>query len=172
MFRIISLSLAAMTMIGATLVGASQAGAITVSSERRTVTNEAALAMIAACKAYAVKNKWNISIAVVDSMGNLVAYERMDGASVIAQQASPLKAKTALRWRRPSKVIAERFTAGSEEAVWLGDFPVQGGLPIIVDGKAIGGIAGAGASSAQDEECALEGLKAVLGPNPAMQETR
>jgi glc operon protein GlcG len=149
-----------------------QAGAVTVSLERRTVTNEAALAMIGACKAMAKKNNWNLAIAVVDHAGNLVAYERMDGASVIATQAAPLKAKTSVRWRRPSKVIAERFAQGSEEAIWLGDFAVQGGLPIIVEGKAIGAIAAGGAMSAQDEECALEGLKAVLGPNPAMQETR
>jgi uncharacterized protein GlcG (DUF336 family) len=155
-----------------TVLALAPANAATVSVERKTVTNEAALAMIAACKAMAKKNNWNIAISVVDHAGNLVAFERLDGASVIAVSATALKARTAVRWRRPSKVIADRVAQGSEEPILLGDFAVQGGLPIIVDGKAVGAIAAGGVSSAQDEQCALEGLKAVLGPNPPLQEMR
>jgi glc operon protein GlcG len=159
---------AAMLILGP----ATEGRAITVSVAKPTVTHEAARVMIDVCKAIAAKNDWKIAFAVVDQAGNLVAYEHMDGASVIAQQAAPAKARAALRWRRPSKLIEDRFAEGSREAVWLGDFAVQGGLPIIADGKAIGGFSASGVDSADGENCAREGLKAVLGNNPLVQETR
>jgi glc operon protein GlcG len=160
--------LTALLMLGM----AGETNAVTVSMDRPTVTVEAARAMIEVCKAIARTNNWTIAFAVVDQTGAVVAYEHMDGASVIAQTAAPAKARAALRWRRPSKVIEDRVAQGSKEAVWLGDFAVQGGLPIIVDGKAIGGISASGVDSADGERCALEGLKAVLGNTPLVQETR
>jgi len=146
---------------------AAPASAVTVSMPYKTVTQEAAKAMVGVCTQWAQKNNLNLAIVVVDAAGNVVASERMDGASVITTQMAPWKAKTSVRWRRPSKWVADQVKAGRREGLWLGDVAVQGGLPLMVDNKAIGGIGAGGGTNQQDEDCVRAGIEAVMGAKAA-----
>jgi uncharacterized protein GlcG (DUF336 family) len=100
-------------------------------------------------------------------VANIVAQERMEGASVITAQMGPWKAKTATRWRRPTKWVMEQVKAGRREAIWLGDVAVQGGLPLLVDNKAIGGIGAGGGTNQQDEDCVRHAIHEVMGAKAA-----
>jgi glc operon protein GlcG len=143
------------------------ASAVTVSMSYKTVTQEAANAMVAVCTEWAKKNNITLTVVVVDAAGNVVASERMDGASVITTQMAPWKAKTSVRWRRPSKWIAEQVKAGRLEGRWLGDVAVQGGLPLMIDNRAIGGIGAGGGTNQQDEDCVRAGIETVMGAKAA-----
>ncbi len=119
---------------------------------------------IAAAQAEAVKNKWNVVIAVVDSGGHLVALERLDstqyGSIAVAQQ----KAQTAVAFRRPSKVFQDSVAAGGEGLRTLklpGGLPIEGGLPIVMGGKLVGAIGVSGVTSAQDGQIAAAGAAAL-----------
>lgn len=120
--------------------------------------------VIAAAQAEAMKNKWNVVIAVVDSGGHLVALERMDstqyGSVVVAQD----KARTAAAFRRSSKVFQDGVAAGGEGLRMLvlpGALPIEGGLPLIVGGKVVGAIGVSGVTSAQDGQIAAAGVAAL-----------
>lgn len=145
-----------------------QTGAATPSMQDfKSLTGTAARAMVEACRAFALKNNLRVTIVVVDAHGDLLDFHRMDGAHAIAAQTAPMKAKTAVRWRLPSQALAERVAQGNNAALWLGDFPQRGGLPIMVDGRAAGAIGVGGAPSEQDEQCAQVGIDAVLGGQAA-----
>lgn len=143
------------------------ASAITVSMPYRTVTQEAAEAMVAVCTKWASDNKLMVAIAVVDAAGNTVASGRMDGASVITTQMAPWKARTAVRWRRPSSWVRDAVKAGRREGVWLGDVAVQGGLPFLQDNKAFGAIGVGGGTNQQDEDCGRYAIEKVIGAKAA-----
>lgn len=149
------------------LLAIAPASAIEVTMPFRTVTDEAARAMVASCTSWARKNDLRLTVAVVDATGNIVAQERMEGASVITTQMGPWKAKTAQRWRRPTKWVMEQVKAGRREAIWLGDVGVQGGLPLLVDNRAIGGIGAGGATNQQDEDCVRHAIQEVMGAKAA-----
>ncbi len=123
---------------------------------------ESAKKVAAAAAAEAKKNSWNVAIAIVDNHGFLVYYEMMDDT----QTASPLiaveKAKTAAMFRRPSKELEDNVAAGRVAVLGLpGATPIEGGLPIVVGGKLVGGVGVSGATSAQDGQIAKAGLEAL-----------
>lgn len=133
--------------------------------EKRSITLEGARSVIAGAKAYAkANNAPGGVIAVVDDGGNLVALERLDGTFTAGANISVGKAKTAVMFKRPTKVFEDIIKNGRTSMVALPDFtPLQGGVPITVDGQIIGGVGVSGAMSAQqDEELALAGA-AMLG---------
>jgi glc operon protein GlcG len=159
--RIVALAAAIMMADGASAQTGSAASPM---QDFKSLTGTAARAMVEACRVFAVKNNLRVTIVVVDAHGDLLDFHRMDGAHVIAAQTAPLKAKTAVRWRLPSQAVAERVAQGNNTALWLGDFPQRGGLPVMVDGgRAAGAIGVGGAPSEQDEQCAQVGIDAVLG---------
>ena len=122
--------------------------------------------MIAAAKEYARKTGAPGGvIAVVDDGGNLVALERLDGTFSAGANISIGKAKTAVMFKRPTKFFEEIIKNGRTAMVALPDFtPLQGGVPISVDGQIIGGVGVSGAASAQqDEELAIAGANALNG---------
>jgi glc operon protein GlcG len=128
--------------------------------EKRSITLEGARSVIAGAKAFAkANNAPGGVIAVVDDGGNLVALERLDGTFTAGANISVGKAKTAVMFKRPTKVFEEIIKNGRTSMVALPDFtPLQGGVPITVDGQIIGGVGVSGAMSAQqDEELALAG---------------
>lgn len=132
--------------------------------DKRGITLEGARTVIAGAKAYAAKNSAPGGvIAVVDEGGNLVALERLDGTFSAGANISIGKAKTAVMFKRPTRVFEEIIKNGRTAMVALPDFtPLQGGVPIMVDGQVVGGVGVSGAASAaQDEELALAGA-AVL----------
>lgn len=132
--------------------------------ERRSITLEGARTVISAAKDYARKNNAPGGvIAVVDEGGNLVALERLDGTFSAGANISVGKAKTAVMFKRPTKFFEDVIKNGRTAMVALPDFtPLQGGVPIMIDGKLVGGVGVSGAMSAmQDEELAIAGADAL-----------
>ncbi|MDO8804521.1 MAG: heme-binding protein [Elusimicrobiota bacterium] len=120
-----------------------------------------ALAKKLAAKAgeHAVKNGWKISIAVVNSEGNLVYFERADGAFPGSIEAAIEKAKSANAYRRPTKVFSDSVKQGNTGIVTLKNVvAVEGGLPIVLEGLHAGAIGISGARAAEDEACAQAAL--------------
>jgi glc operon protein GlcG len=130
---------------------------------RKQLTIEGARQVIAAAAAEARRNHAGGAVAVVDDGGNLVALERLDGTFAAAANISIGKARTAAIFRRPTRAFEDVIKSGRTAMVTLNDFtPLQGGIPILLDGEVVGAIGVSGAASAQqDEEIALVGAAAA-----------
>lgn len=130
--------------------------------EKKALTIDGAKRVIAAAVAYAKKNNAPGGvIAVVDDGGNLMALERLDGTFAAGANISIGKARTAALFKRPTKVFEDIIKNGRPAMVALPDAyftPLQGGIPITIDGQIVGGVGVSGAASAQqDEELAIAG---------------
>jgi len=120
-------------------------------------------AMIAAAEAEAQRQHVEVTLVVVDEYGSLLFLEKADAAPVNTLQWAQKKARHAAFYRAPSKDAADLVKKGNVEALAYPDFfPGQGGLPIIVDGQILGGIAASGAKSEVDEMIAQAGLDALV----------
>ncbi len=118
----------------------------------------------AAAIAEAVKNHWNMAVAVVDPNGTLVYYEKMDNTQLGSANVSIDKARSAALYKRPTKAFQDALASGGAGMRVLGlqgAVPVEGGVPILSDGKIIGAIGLSGANSDQDGQCAQAGAAAV-----------
>jgi len=116
--------------------------------------------VMAGAEAEAKKNKWNMVIAVLDSGGHLVMLERMDGTQLGSIDAAKDKAYSAVLYRRPTKVFQDLVGQGGPNLRLLrlaGASPLEGGIPIVVDGKIVGAIGVSGATSEQDAQVAKAG---------------
>jgi len=130
--------------------------------DKKTVSLALAKKMAAAGEAEATKNNWTMVFAIVDDGGNLVYLGRMDGTQIGSIEVAQGKAQTALRFKRPTKVFQDVIDMGQPHVATLDHITgVQGGLPILLDGKVIGAIGASGGTSAQDEQCAQAGLNAL-----------
>jgi len=119
--------------------------------------------MVAAAEAEASKRNVNVTICIVDESGNLLFLQKADGVSINTVEFAREKARHAALYGTPSKDAAESMKNGSAGPLaFPGFFPVQGGLPIKVDGQTLGGIAASGAKSEIDEAIAQAGLDALL----------
>jgi glc operon protein GlcG len=130
------------------------------------IGHDAAMKALAAAEAEAKKNNWFMVIAVVDSGSRLVAFSRMDGAQLGSIDIAMGKAMTANNLRRPTKDLQELVGQGGPNLRLLaapGVTPLEGGVPIIADGKIIGAIGVSGAASNQDAQCAMAGVAAAVG---------
>jgi uncharacterized protein GlcG (DUF336 family)/mannose-6-phosphate isomerase-like protein (cupin superfamily) len=130
--------------------------------DRKSLTIEGAKRVIAGAVTYAKKNNAPGGvIAVVDEGGNLMALERLDGTFAAGATISIGKARTAVLFKRPTKVFEDIIKNGRTAMVALPDAyftPLQGGVPITIDGQIVGGVGVSGAASAQqDEELAIAG---------------
>jgi glc operon protein GlcG len=118
--------------------------------------------MMAAAEAEAQRQHVDITLVVVDENGNLLFLEKGDGVSINTLQWAQKKARHAAFYRSPSKDGADTVSKGNVAALAYPDFfPGQGGLPIIVDGQLLGGIAASGSKSEIDEKIAQAGLDAL-----------
>ncbi len=138
-------------------------------AEKKSLTLEGAKRVIAASKAEAAKLKAPGGvIAVVDDGGNLMALERLDGTFAAGANISIGKARTAVLFKRPTKVFEDIINKGRTAMAALPDTfftPLQGGIPIMVEGQIVGGVGVSGASSAQqDEELAIAGANVLSNP--------
>ena len=118
--------------------------------------------VLAAAEAEAAANQWAMVIAVFDSTAHLVALHRMDHAQYASVEVAQEKGRTALNFKRPTKVFEEGLAAG--QLRWLGmpDIcPLEGGIPILKDGKIVGGIGVSGGSAAQDAQVAAAGANVL-----------
>jgi glc operon protein GlcG len=128
------------------------------------ISTDAAKKAAAAAVAEARKNNWAMAIAVVDTGGHLVYFERMQDTQVGSVEIAIEKAKTAALFRRATKTFQETLAGGGDGLRILGltgAIPVEGGIPIIVDGKLIGAIGASGGSADQDGKTAQAGAAAA-----------
>lgn len=131
--------------------------------DAKVVSLDAARKMLTAAGAEARKNGWTVSIAIVDAAGTLLAFERMDNASITSADVAIGKARTASRMRRPTKALDSLITTGRVHYLAFdGIMPLEGGLPITFQGKVIGGMAASGATSAQDAQIAAAGIATLV----------
>src|SRR5205809_7075625 len=114
--------------------------------------------------AEAVKNHWNMAVAVVDPSGNLVYYEKMDDTQLGSAKVAIDKARSAALFKRPTKVFQDTLAAGGEGLRLLrltAAVPIEGGLPLVVGGAIVGAIGVSGGTSAQDGQCAEAGARVL-----------
>jgi glc operon protein GlcG len=138
---------------------------------KKVLTLGMAKKLVAAAEAEAKKRGATVVIAVVDDGGQLILLERLDDTQVASVEVAMGKARTAAIFRRPSKVFEDQVKNGRVAALALpGATPLQGGVPITVDGKVIGAIGASGNSPQEDEEIALAG--AAVTATAAQEEGR
>jgi glc operon protein GlcG len=128
---------------------------------RPALTASDVLKMAAACKAEAEKNKWTVTIAVVDDAGHLLYLERLDGAGPMTAEVATSKASTAAIWRRPTKFWEDRVKDRPVFLKFPGNLPIQGGVPIMYQGDCVGAIGVSGVQSHEDEQIANAGIGAL-----------
>jgi len=125
---------------------------------------EVAKQVMAGAEAEAEKNKWPVVIAIVDSGGNMVMLHRRDDAQLSAIQTAEGKARTAVLFKRPTKLLDEVISGGGSGLRYLAlkdVLPLEGGVPIVIDGKIVGAIGVSGVLSAQDTQIARAGIDAI-----------
>ncbi|HYD58136.1 MAG TPA: heme-binding protein [Burkholderiales bacterium] len=128
---------------------------------RQALTLDDCRRMSAAAEAEAVKNNWNVAIAILDDGGHLLHLVRMDGATPANAEIAIQKARTSALTRRSSKMWEERIAGGRLSMLSMPVLPVQGGLPIMQDGTCIGGIGASGVQSHEDEQICQAGIEAL-----------
>lgn len=125
---------------------------------------ETAVKAIAAAKVEADANSWPVCIVVVDTGGHTVALHRLDNTQIGSIEVATQKAKTAALFRRPTKVFEDIVAGGGAGLRILklpGALPIEGGIPIVVEGKIIGAIGVSGVTSQQDAQIAAAGIAAL-----------
>jgi glc operon protein GlcG len=119
--------------------------------------------MVAAVESEAQRRNLQVTICIVDEGGNLLFLQKADGAGLNTIQFAQKKARYAALYGRPSAAAAEALKGGNLQVLAFPDgFPNQGGLPVKVDGRTIGGIACSGAKSEEDEALSQAGIDALL----------
>ena len=156
-----------MKRISGRLLGVTMAIALTAVSgfaqlaEKKALTLATAKQIAAAAETEATNNKFAMVITILDDGGNMIYQERMDDAQLASIQISQGKAHTALAFKRPTKALEDAIGGGRNALLSLsGAVLVEGGLPLIVDGKVIGAIGVSGGTSAQDGTVAKAGADA------------
>jgi glc operon protein GlcG len=115
----------------------------------------------AAAQDEAIKNKWIVCVAILDDGGHLLHLERMDGATPANADIAVQKARTAALTRRTSKMWEDRVAAGRLSMLKMPVLPVQGGVPILVEGVCVGAVGVSGVQSHEDEQIAEAGIKTI-----------
>jgi uncharacterized protein GlcG (DUF336 family) len=131
---------------------------------KKALSLEIARQVAAAAEKHARDNKWNVCIAIVDEGGHLIYFQRMDGTQYASVVVSQKKAQTAIGFKRPSKTFEEGVAAGRNVLVALpGAVPLEGGVPLTVDGEMIGAIGISGVTAQQDGMIAQAGADSLAG---------
>jgi glc operon protein GlcG len=126
------------------------------------VSLEQAKKIAAGAVAEANRNNWRVAIAIVDTHGFLKYYEMMDDTQTASATIAVEKARTAAMFRRPTKMLEDAIASGRNALLGMKELtPVEGGLPIVVNGKVTGAIGVSGLTSPQDGQVALAGLTSI-----------
>jgi glc operon protein GlcG len=130
---------------------------------KRVLTLEVAKRIAAAAEAEARKNNWAVSIAVLDDGGQMLLFQRMDGAKLVATDIAIRKARTAVHFQGETKGLEDEVTKDGRTALLPidGFMPLEGGIPLVVSGQMVGAIGVSGVSGAQDAQCAKAGVAAL-----------
>ena len=160
--RIISLFIGLVILIGITCGAIAQTAP--APAYGTPVGIDMAKKIAAAAVAEARKNNFTMAISVVDTAGNLVYFEKMDGTQTGSVNVSIEKARSAVLFKRPTKVFQDTVAQGGVGLRMLGlpgAVPVEGGIPLIEAGKIVGAIGASGGTSEQDGQCATAGANVV-----------
>ncbi|MGH7305792.1 MAG: GlcG/HbpS family heme-binding protein [Candidatus Rokuibacteriota bacterium] len=161
--RLVSLVAGTALVLGASMASAQQPAAAPPPPPYGTpITLEQAKKVMAGAEAEAKKNNWNVVVVVLDSGGNVVMLQRMDGAQFGSIEVAKDKAYSAVAFRRPTKAFDDALAQGGANLRLLklaGASPVEGGIPIVQDGKLIGGVGVSGVTAAQDAQIARAGIE-------------
>ena len=132
---------------------------------RPTLTLEAARIALSASEAEAVRNQWRVVIAVVDDGGHAIATARLDGAQWSSIDTAVAKARAAVAWKRPTRLLEEAVNNGRTAflSITQGMAVLQGGVPIEIDGVIVGAVGVSGVKASDDEVIALAGVNALKG---------
>jgi len=128
------------------------------------ISLDAARRVMDAAEAEAARNNWPVVIAIIDSGGHLVMLHRRDDTQLSSIELAQGKARTALMFKRPTKILDDAISAGGPALRFLSlrdIVPLEGGMPIIYDGKIIGAIGVSGVLSANDAQIARTGIEAL-----------
>ncbi len=128
------------------------------------ISLETAKKVAAPALAEAAKNNWTVAVAIVDPSGNLVYYEKMDNTQLASAHVAVEKARSAATFKRPTKAFQDALATGGENLRILalpGAVPLEGGFPLLVDGKIVGAIGVSGMTSAQDAQCSKAGADSL-----------
>lgn len=129
---------------------------------KKAISLELAKKIAAAAEVVAAKNNWPVAISIVDDGGNLIYLQKMDDTQIGSIEVSTLKARSAILFKRPTKVFADGVAAGNNAILSLkGAFPHGGGLPLILDGKYVGAIGVSGVTSDEDALCTKAGVEVL-----------
>ncbi|MCX6633169.1 MAG: heme-binding protein, partial [Candidatus Solibacter sp.] len=128
--------------------------------QRKALTSEAAKQIAAAALKVATANQYKVTIVIVDEGGHLLYLERMDDSNPSGVDTASAKATAAVMYKQPTKNFADRLAHGEMLVLKLpGAMPVEGGFPLVVEGKVIGGISVGGAPKGQlDAQVAQAGV--------------
>jgi len=162
--RLVSLAVGTMLILGASLASAQQPAAAPPPPPPYgpPITLEQAKKVMVGAEAEAKKNNWNVVMVVLDSGGNLVMLQRMDGAQFGSIEVAKDKAYSAVAFRRPTKAFDDALAQGGANLRILrlsGASPLEGGIPIVHDGKLIGAVGVSGVTSAQDAQIGRAGIE-------------
>jgi uncharacterized protein GlcG (DUF336 family) len=131
-------------------------------ADKKALTLAVAKQIAAAAAAEAEKNNWNVVIAIVDEGGHLVYFERLDETQTGSIEVALQKARTATSFKRPTKALEDVLMGGRMTILTLpGALPVEGGVPIMLDGKVLGAIGVSGVTAQQDGQIAKAGADAL-----------
>lgn len=131
-------------------------------ADSKVMTLEGARNIAAAAEAEARRNGWNVTIVVTDAAGEPILLQRMDGAPLSSLDIAQAKARTAARFRRPTKSLEDAVAAGRPALLSFdGVTMVEGGVPVTVDDRVVGAVGVSGGSSAQDAQVARAGIGAL-----------
>lgn len=153
---------AALLSLVALLAGyvAADASELPPTRDIKIISSAGARAMADACSTWAEQNKQTVAMAILDWGGNLIESHAMEGAAMNAIDTALLKAKSALRWRRPTSETNKIVRSGENLApTFMNDFPQPGALPIVLNNQVIGAM---GVSGADGEKCAQAAIDAVF----------
>jgi glc operon protein GlcG len=129
----------------------------------RTLSLDGARRVLAGAEAEARRNNWNVAISIVDPSGGQILFQRMDGVGPMPLEIAVGKAQTAARFRRPTRALQESLAAGNTAFLAIeGLMPLEGGIPIVVDGEIVGAIGVSGVTAQQDAQIAQAGIDALL----------
>ena len=135
---------------------------VVTSSYGPDVTLETAKKIAAGAVVEANKNNWRVAIAIVDTHGLLKYYEMMDDTQTASATVAVEKARTAAMFRRPTKMFEEAIAGGRNAILGMGGItPIEGGLPIVVNGKCVGAVGVSGLTSPQDAQVGQAGLDSL-----------
>ena len=134
---------------------------------RKILTLDAARRVAAAAEAEARRNNWAVSIAVLDDAGHMMVFHRMDGAKLVATDIAIRKARTAVYFQGPTKGLEEEVAGGRTALLPIDGFmPLEGGIPLMVDGVLVGAVGVSGVTGSQDAQCAQAGVSALTPKFP------